>query len=264
MARRLGKLEAAALAHAQMRNLRTVRSGELTATLRLSAKQERELLSRMARSGLIAKVRRGLYLFPPRLPLGGVWTPDEALAINALMSDRQARYQITGPSAFNRYGYDEQVPSRITLYNEAISGQRRIGSVALTLIKVCSDRLGDTEEVCTPDGETLIYSSRVRTLIDAVYDWSRFDSLPRAYEWIRGDVETGRITVGELVRVAIRYGNTGTLRRLGTLLEQMKASERILSRLQRAIPRTAAKIPFVPGRPVRGHFRKRWGVVINA
>lgn len=263
MARRLGKLEVSALAYAQMRNLRAVRSGELAAALRITSKQERELLTRMARSGLIAKVRRGLYLFPPRLPLGGVWTPGEAVAVNALMSDRQARYQITGPSAFHRYGYDEQVPSRITLYNDTISGQRRIGSVALALIKVGPKRLGDTEEVPTSGGEKLIYSSRVRTLVDAVYDWSRFDSLPRAYDWIRRDVEAGRVAVEELVRAALRYGNAGTIRRLGALLDQMKAGEPILARLQRGLVPTIAKIPFVPGRPVRGRLLKRWGVVVN-
>ena len=48
---------------------------------------------------MIAKVRNGLYLFPAKLPLGGVWTPDDATAINALIADKQARYQITGPAS---------------------------------------------------------------------------------------------------------------------------------------------------------------------
>jgi predicted transcriptional regulator of viral defense system len=60
MARKLGKLEAAALAYVQMRNLRTVKTDDLVATLRITAKKERELLSRMARAGMIAKVRNGL------------------------------------------------------------------------------------------------------------------------------------------------------------------------------------------------------------
>jgi predicted transcriptional regulator of viral defense system len=124
MPRKLGQLENAAFAFAQMRNLRTVRVGDLVSGLRISAKQERELLSRMARSGMIANVRKGLYLVPPRLPLGGIWTPDEATAINTLMADKNARYQITGPKAFNRYGYSEQLPSITTLYNDAISGER--------------------------------------------------------------------------------------------------------------------------------------------
>jgi predicted transcriptional regulator of viral defense system len=58
--------------------MRTVRRGDLSGSmLRLTADQERKLLSRLARARLIARVRRGLYLVPPRLPLGGAWTPDE-------------------------------------------------------------------------------------------------------------------------------------------------------------------------------------------
>jgi predicted transcriptional regulator of viral defense system len=57
-----------------MRKTRTLASGELTGPLRLTEKQERELFSRMARGGLIARVRQGLYLIPPRLPLGGAWS----------------------------------------------------------------------------------------------------------------------------------------------------------------------------------------------
>lgn len=263
MARRLGQLEAAVLAYIQMRNIRTAKTGELATALRMTAKQERELLSRMARAGLIANVRKGLYLFPTKLPLGGVWTPDEATAINALMADKHARYQIAGPSAFNRYGFDEQIPSRITLYNNALSGERTVGRINLTLVKVSDDRLGDTERVETPSGETLIYSSRVRTLIDAVYDWSRFDSLPRAYDWIRRDVGAGRIAANDLVRTVIRYGNMATIRRIGALLDQLNADERILRRLQRALTPSTAKIPLVPDRPARGALLKRWGVVVN-
>jgi predicted transcriptional regulator of viral defense system len=263
MARKLGKLEAAALAYVQMRSLRTVKAGELAAALRITAKQERELLSRMGRAGMIAKVRNGLYLFPAKLPLGGVWTPDEATAINALMADRQANYQITGPNAFNRYGYDEQIPARDYIYNDAISGNRSVGRTELTLIKVNPERLGDTEQFQTPSGETLVYSSRVRTLVDAVYDWSRFDSLPRAYDWIRRDIEVGRISPADLSETTIRFGNVGTIRRIGVLLEQMGTEESVLKRLQRNLTPSTAKIPLVPGRPPRGTLLKRWGVIFN-
>lgn len=263
MARKLGQLEAAALAYVQMRNLRTVKTDDLAAALRITAKQERELLSRMARSGMIAKVRNGLYLFPPKLPLGGVWTPDEAMAINALMADKQASYQITGPNAFNRYGYDEQIPSRVCIYNNAISGDRSVGRTELTLIKVSPDRLGETEQFETPTGDTLVYSSRVRTLIDAVYDWSRFDSLPRAYDWIRRDIKAGRIRPAELSQATLRFGNLGTIRRIGALLEKMGVQESVLKTLLRKLTPSTAKIPLVPGKPACGNLLKRWGVVLN-
>jgi len=252
------------MAYVQMRNLRTVRSGDLVAPLKLSAKQEQNLLSRMNQRGIIAQVRRGLYLVPAKLPLGGIWTPDEATALGALMADKQARYQVTGPNAFNRYDFDEQIPSRIYVYNDAISGERTIGQIELTLIKVNQERLGDTEQVETPSGGTMVYSSRARTLLDAVYDWSRFDSLPRAYDWIRSDIEANRIDPAHLAKSAIRYGNRGSVRRIGALLEQFGAAEKVLKRLERTFPPSKAKIPLVPSRPTRGILMKRWGVVNNA
>lgn len=263
MARELGQLQAAALAYVQMRNLRTVETGDLAAALRITAKQERELLSRMARTGLIAKVRNGLYLFPAKLPLAGVWTPEEADVINALMADKQARYQITGPNAFNRYGYDEQIPARVYIYNDAISGDRSVGRTALTLIKVNPDRLGETEQFEMPSGETLVYSSRVRTLVDAVYDWSRFDSLPRAYEWIRRDIDAGLVNPTDVAETTIRFGNLGTIRRIGVVLEQIGVQESVLKRLQRRLTPSKGKIPLVPGRPLRGALLRRWRVILN-
>jgi len=91
MKERLGRQETLLLAYAQMRQLRTLRTGDLTGPLQLSPKQERELFSRLARGGLIARVRRGLFLVPPRLPLGGAWAPSEAEALNALMEDAKGR-----------------------------------------------------------------------------------------------------------------------------------------------------------------------------
>jgi predicted transcriptional regulator of viral defense system len=264
MAWKLGQLESAFMAYTQMRNLRTVRSGDLIAPLKLSVRQEQNLLSRMNRRGIIAQVRRGLYLVPARLPLGGVWTPDEAAALGAIMTDKQSRYQVTGPNAFNRYGFDEQIPSRIYVYNDAISGDRTIGKIELTLIKVNPERLGDTEQIETPSGDTMVYSSRVRTLVDAVYDWSRFDSLPRGYDWIRSDIEANRIDPSDLAKSTVRYGNRGSVRRIGALLDEFGASEKILKRLERALSLSGAKIPLVPARPTRGALMKRWGVVNNA
>ena len=263
MKRNFGKYEAQLLAYAQLRNIRTLQTGDLIAPLRLTAKQERELLSRLTRAGVIARVRRGTYLVPPRLPLGGQWTPSEILAISALMGDQGGRYQICGPNAFNRYGFDEQIPARVYAYNNRISGERKIGSVALTLIRLQNPRLGDTEEFKTPEGLTAVYSSRVRTLVDAVYDWSRFNSLPRAYGWIRKELSTKRVKAADLVRVTLQYGNQSTIRRIGALLEAEGVAPLLCSRLERALRPSASLIPYLPGYPKRGKVNRRWGVVLN-
>ena len=263
MKRALGNLERQLFAYAQMRKLRALRTRDLTGPLGISGKQERELLNRLAKAGMIAQVRRGLYLVPPRLPLGGKWSPEEALVLDTLMDDRQGRYQICGPNAFNRYGFDEQIPTRVYAYNNRISGERTVGAVALTLIKVAAKRLGDTEQVRTAEGLTAVYSSRVRTLVDAVYDWSRFNSLPRAFGWVRAELDAGRVVAAELVRIALRYGDVGTIRRMGALLDRAGVAAALLRKLERALEPSSSLIAWNPVRPKRGTLDRRWGVVWN-
>lgn len=251
------------LAYLQMRRQRLVRTGELTGPLRLSVLQERELFRRMARGKLIARVRPGLYLAPDRLPLGGVWTPSAALALDALMTDRNGAYQICGPNAFNRYGFSEQVPNIVYAYNNRISGERVVGAVSLMLIKVADKRLGDTEAITGSDGVAACWSSRARTLVDAVYDWSRFGSLPRAYRWIEAELASGRVSAVELVRLTLRYGDVATTRRIGALLDELGGPAATVNRLARALPQTTGSIAFNPGSPKRGSLNRRWGVVMN-
>jgi len=263
MKKGLGQTETRLFAYVQMRGLRTVRAGQLTKPLQLSAIQERKLFSRLAKAGLIARVWRGLYLVPAKLPLGGQWTPDEILALNTLMDEQKGRYQICGANAFNRYGFDEQVPTRVYAYNNRLSGDRRIGSVSLTLIKVADERLGDTEQVETTEGETAVYSSRVRTLLDAVYDWSRFNTLPRAYDWIRNELKAKRVTPAELVSVTLKYGDIGTIRRMGALLERDGLASPLLNKLEKALSKTTSLIAWIPTKPKRGTVNRRWGVIVN-
>jgi predicted transcriptional regulator of viral defense system len=263
MKTRLGRQETQLLAYVQMRGLRTVRTGQLVEPLHLTRAQERELFRRLARGKLIARVRPGLYLVPPRLPLSGAWNPSQESALCALMEDRHGRYQICGPNAFNRYGFDEQVPIRAYAYNNRVSGERTIGAVALTLIKVADARLGSAEEVQTTEGSMVVYGSRIRTLVDAVYDWARFDSLPRAYTWIRRELAARRITAAELVNVTLRYGDKGTLRRMGFLLEREGVASSLLAKLARALPASTSLIPWNPTAPKRGTVNRRWGVIIN-
>jgi predicted transcriptional regulator of viral defense system len=131
------------------------------------------------------------------------------------------------------------------------------------LIKVADERLGDTEEVQTTEGRSAVYGSRERTLVDAVYDWSRFNSLPRAYDWIRGDLAASRVTASELTKVALHYGDKGTIRRIGLLLERQCAAASLLRKLETALDPSTGLIPWIPGKPKRGTINRRWGVVVN-
>lgn len=116
----------------------------------------------------------------------------------------------------------------------------------------------------SPEEGAITYSSRARTLVDAVYDWSRFRMLPAAYEWIREELRRKRVTPAELVAVALKYGDTSTIRRTGVLLEEIGVEERLLARLRRRLKPTSAFIPWIPGRAKRGTVVRKWGIIMNA
>lgn len=259
----LGKLASRFFGYIQARQLQTVQTGDLVQNLGLTPLQEKKLLSLLFRRSMIARVRRGLYLVPPRLPVGGKWGPDTALALTTLMQDREASYQICGPNTFSRYGWDTQIPNRTYVYNTRFSGERQIGAVSLTLIKVSANRLGETEMVTSSEGIQLLYSSRLRSLLDAVYDWSRFNTIPRAYQWIREELQRENKSANTLVSLSIRYGNQGTIRRMGKLLETEGVPLGLLRKLEKSLRTTSSFIPWNPTLPKRGTADKRWGLVMN-
>lgn len=99
--------------------------------------------------------------------------------------------------------------------------------------------------------------------MDAVYDWSRFNTLPRGYNWIRGELAAMRVGAAELVDVALRYGDKGTIRRIGALLETQGVETVLLRKLEKTLAPSTGLIPWIPTKPKRGKINRRWGVVLN-
>jgi predicted transcriptional regulator of viral defense system len=261
---RLGKLEQRFLSYAQLQRLTTIRTGELRSALGLTALQEKQVLSRLASAGVIARLKRGVYLFPPRLPAGGAWAPGEYLILQELMKAwGEGTYQLCGWQVFNRYGFTEQVASRVYAYNNRLYGNRTIGGQAFTFIKVADARLGGTTLSRTPGGVEVVLPTKARALMDAVYDWSRFGTLPAAYGWIRDAVTAERALADDLAATAIRYGNQGTMRRIGYVLETLGLRGKWKEILQEALRQSTSLIPLVPGKKARGTIDRKWGIIVN-
>jgi predicted transcriptional regulator of viral defense system len=259
----LGTLSSKFFAYVQLKKKDIVRSGELVPVLSISDAQERSLLHRLSASGWILRLKRGVYLVPPRIPAGGKYSPGSALILQKLMEEEQGRYQVCGPSAFNFYGLDDQIPSVTYLYNNRISGKRLIGSLAFQFIKVADERLGAINTVRTRDNREMVYSSKARTLMDAVYDWSRFNSLPRGYEWIKGEIKNESKFASELIEVTVKYGNMATIRRIGYLLDPLIRNPRKMNQLQRQLTTASSLIPWIPSRTAKGTINRKWGIIVN-
>lgn len=259
----IGNLSSKFFAYVQLKKKDIVRAGELSPVLDITQPQELDLLRRLTKSGWIIRLKRGTYLVPPRIPAGGKYSAGVALILQALIEQENGKYQICGPTAFNFYNLDNQIPTVTYAYNNRISGNRTIGSLAFQFIKTADKRLGATNVVRSRDGTGAVYSSRARTLMDAVYDWSRFNSLPRGYDWIRQEVKKDFKLGLELAKAAIRHGNQATIRRIGYLLDTFVQDSRITNQLQRQLNKSKSLIPWIPAKPAKGIINRKWGVIVN-
>ena len=259
----LGSLEMQLLAYVQLRKQDMICTGDMSPVLGISSKQEWELLSRMAVSGLIIRLKRGVYLVPPRMPAGGRWAASDYFILSKLMTVLQGKYQVSGPNAFNFYGYDDQIPNRVYVYNNRIFGDKNIGGVEFVFIKTFDRRLGSTRKFKTPDGVEAVMASKARALMDAIYDWSRYNTIPRGYSWIASSVGKEPGLAKELIAVTLKFGNKGTMRRIGYLLALCGVADDQLARLKRKLGSSKSLIPWIPGKDAKGSVNRYWGIIIN-
>jgi predicted transcriptional regulator of viral defense system len=260
---KLGKLEMQLLAYAQLRKKEFIFMGEIAPALNIDKVQEWKLLNRMATSGLIIRLKRGIYLVPSRMPAGVRWTASGYYILSKLMDVMKGQYQISGPNAFNFYGYDDQVPNRIYVYNNLIFGEKNIGGTDFVFIKTDSNRLGSTRSLNTPDDIVTIMVSKTRALVDAVYDWTRYNTLPRAYGWISETIKKEPILIDNLIGDTLKYSNKGTTKRIGYLLAQLGIIDERLIEIKRQLSSSKSLIPWIPGQAAKGSINREWGLIIN-
>lgn len=258
----LGPLETQAFAWVQLKKRQLVHSGEIGAVLGLTPKRETELLGRLCRSQLILRLMKGLYLFPLQIPPGGKWGPNPDWVLAQFMDALGVTYQVTGLWAFHRYGFSEQVPSRIAVYNTKLSGKKILGKTAYDFIKVDPKRLGSTDLKVTTDKTSVVFSSTARSLFDAFYDWDRFGTIPKVFDWVAERVDDKKL-ITDLITATALYGNVGTARRVGYILTHLGVSKVRLKKLQEIATDTASFIPLDPSQLKRGPIDKTWGLIIN-
>lgn len=259
----LGNLSTRFFAYILLKNKNVIRTGEIAPLLNITESQEYDLLRRLTDSGWIVRLKRGVYLVPDRLPAGGKYNPGTSIILEKFMKEYGGKYQITGPTAFNFYGFDDQIPNIFYVYNNRISGNRMIGNQAFQFIKTSDQRLGSINNIATSQGTSLMYSSKARTLVDAVYDWSRFNSLPRGYKWIESELRIELEIVSGLVDVTVKYSNQATIRRIGYLLDSLRQSPKLIKQLVEQLSSSKSLIPWIPNREERGRVNRKWGIIVN-
>lgn len=92
-----------------------------------------QALSRLARSGVIRRLTRGLYDFPRTSARLGVLTPMPSAVASALARETDSRLQVTGAQAANALGLSLQVPAQTVYLTDGPARKLKIGGRVITL-----------------------------------------------------------------------------------------------------------------------------------
>ena len=260
---KIGSLERRVISYIQSSKIKTLRTGEIYITLGIAPQTEKEILSRLNKKGIILRLTTGYYLIPDKISPSSNVIIDGMEILVYLMKYYDAKYMISGPTAIYYYGYTTQISNRIYVYNDKIYGDRQIGGSSFVFMKTSTKRLKGAEFIVTNKGLKIPYASKARLLTDCIYDWNRYNTIPKVFNWIRDEIEKDPEITAKLVSNAIRYGNKSVIARLGYSLNKFNVAAESIDRLQKRIVGSKSIIPFIPNTDLKGSVNKKWGLIIN-
>lgn len=235
-------------------------SEEVSDKLSLSKLQTARLLYRLKSQNRILQLQRGLYLLPGKLPPGKLWMPSPYEALWAYMNWLGAKWQITGTAAFLKYGFTTQIPQTISIYNDKISDTLETSSWKFVFIKINQTKIGNIQFFSMSGGIEIPYSSKARTIFDALYDGSRFNTAIESINWLIS-IKDNKNDIQEFINCCLIYGDKQTICRSGFILEKLGFDvSRILKYLEPM--KNSTMISLVPGSR-KGKIEKKWSTIEN-
>lgn len=130
-----------------------------------------QALSRLAKSGQLRRIARGLYEYPRTSQLLGELSPDLEKVAAAMAGRQGIRLQETGAYAANRLRLSEQVPMKVVFLTDGVSKKATVGNQTIELRKASPKRMqlarrisGLVFEALRYIGEKHITEEHIKTL----------------------------------------------------------------------------------------------------
>jgi predicted transcriptional regulator of viral defense system len=128
-----------------------------------------QALSRLARSGEIRRLGRGIYDYPKISQKLGPLTPAPEAVAEALARQEGAHLQTSGARAANALGLTTQVPGRLTFLTDGTPRSRRVGNQTIELRRAAPRKLRGAATVAGTVLQAIRYLGRERVTDDVVH-----------------------------------------------------------------------------------------------
>lgn len=211
----------------------------------------------LKRKGRLLCIERRKYLLVPLKAPNQRWMPNEFVVASLWMGDTP--YYIGYNSAYNYWGFTDQIPQTVFVLNTQKGLKKIIGKVAYSAVKISPKKIYGLKRINIED-ESVFISDKERTLVDFIYkpmgSWANIENL------IKEQLE--EVNVEKLIRYLVRFPVVSVRKRAGLILQRLGVSKKKLSPLQNSIGERNTYIvfnPFIKSR--RGKVNREWKVIIN-
>jgi len=156
-------------------------------------------LSRMAATGSIRRVTRGLYDVPRQHPIVGTTAPSVQETLRALANKGAMRLQPTGAYAANLLGLSDQVPAKAVYLTDGRSKRIRLGKLDIALRQTSPRSMATAGTISGLVIQALRYLGRTHVTDDTVERLDRRLS-PDDRKQLSEDVAYAPAWVGDIMR----------------------------------------------------------------
>ncbi len=221
-------------------------------------------LASLARSGWLARVRRGVYYtLPLEAASAEVAVPDDPWMVATVLFPP---CYIGGWSAAEHWGLTEQI-FRSTFVVTAAAIRRTEQSflgLDFHLTHVTEHRLADTTRVWR-GRERVAVSGRERTIVDALNTPAWLGGVRHLADVMGRYTETAAFSFSALLTTLNRHGTAAAHKRFAYLVEALwpDSPEAHAAGAHALARRSAGVIKLDPSVRARGTLRRRWGLYVN-
>lgn len=220
----------------------------------------KQVIFRLKKKGILTAIKRGIYFYSP-LESGPAGSNINEFLIPPVFFPK-GNYYVGYSTMYNYYGFTDQLFQVMYILNTSLQKEKAIGNMRFKMIKISQKRMYGLEKIRIKDAEVIV-SDVERTLVDLIYFSEPVGGMKKAFEILKEQIKSRKTDTAKLIRYALKFPDTATIKRVGFILETTGLTDRKLAPLLKVVKKTSL-INLYPSKSRKGKINRKWMVIENA